>query len=138
MSVVRFVKLERQEKAGILCQLAETHHGVGKRVLIRVQDDNQGSALDRFMWTWDKGSFLPHAFYNGSVDCLEEPIVISVREQNPNGASVLVMGAPCRLEFLRQFELVIDFAEVYDKQLADAARQRFRDYRDAGFSPQMY
>jgi DNA polymerase-3 subunit chi len=138
MTVVKFATLERQEKIRLLCRLAEDQFKSGKRILIRVQDDNQAVSLDRFMWTWEKGSFLPHAFNNGSVDCLEEPIVITVREDNPNGAPVLIMGQPCSLDYLRQFELVIDFAEVYDKQLAELSRQRFRQYRDNGFNPQMY
>lgn len=138
LTKVRFARLERQEKARLLCHLAEEHFTAGQRVLICVQDDNQAIALDRFMWTWDKGAFLPHAFHNGSVDCLEEPVVISVRENNPNGASVLIMGQPCSQEFIRRFELAVDFAEVYDKQLAEQARERFRSYRHAGFDPRMY
>ena len=138
MTRVKFAKLERQEKARLLCELAEEQYGAGLRVLIRVQDDNQAVTLDRFMWTWDKGSFLPHACNNGSVDCLEEPIVITVKESNPNAASVLIMGVPCSRDFMARFELAIDFAEVYDKALAEQARGRFRSYREAGFEPQMY
>lgn len=138
MTVVKFVKLERQEKTRLLCRLAEEQFSAGKRVLVLVQDDNQAVSLDRFMWTWEKGAFLPHAFNNGSVDCLEEPIVITVREDNPNGAPVLIMGRPCSLTYIRRFELVIDFAEVYDRQLAELSRERFRQYREHGFNPNMY
>lgn len=138
MTLVKFAKLERQEKARLLCSLAEEQFSSGKRVLIKVQDDNQAVSLDRFMWTWDKGSFLPHAFNNGSVDCIDEPIVITVREDNPNAAPVLIMGQPCPLDYIRRFELVIDFAEVYDKHLAALSRDRFRQYREHGFNPQMY
>lgn len=138
MTQVKFAKLEQPQKAHLLCRLAEENFAAGRRVLILVQDDNQAIALDRFMWTWDKGAFLPHAFNNGSVDCLDEPVVISVRENNPNGASVLIMGQPCSPDFISRFELAIDFAEVFDKKLADQSRKRFRGYRDAGFDPQMY
>lgn len=138
MTVVKFAKLERQEKIHLLCQLAEEQFNMGKKVLVLAQDENQAISLDRFMWTWEKGAFLPHAFNNGSVDCLEEPIAITVREDNPNGASILIMGQPCSLDYVGKFELVIDFAEVYDKQLAELSRQRFRQYRENGFNPQMY
>ena len=49
MTVVKFAKLERQEKIRLLCRLAEEMFNSGKRVLIRVQDDNQAISLDRFM-----------------------------------------------------------------------------------------
>ena len=138
MTQVRFAKLEQAQKAALLCKLAGQYFAAGKRVLVLVQDDNQAVSLDRFMWTCEKGSFLPHAFYNGSVDCLEEPIVITVREGNPNGATVLIMGQPCSSEFIGRFELAVDFAEVYDKKLAEKSRERFRSYRNDGFNPQMY
>jgi DNA polymerase-3 subunit chi len=137
VSQVKFVKLERPEKAKHLCRLAEQFFAEGKRVLITVQDENQGITLDRFMWVWDKGSFIPHAYDNGSVDCLDEPIVITSGEENPNAAAVLIMGKPCSLKFARRFEQVVDFAETYDTALAEQARQRFAAYRNAGFRPRM-
>ena len=138
MSQVKFVKLERPEKAKHLCRLSEQFFAEGKRVLITVQDENQGMTLDRFMWVWDRGSFIPHAYDNGSVDCLDEPIVITTGEDNPNAASVLIMGKACSLAFARQFETIIDFAETYDKSLAELARMRFTAYRTGGLNPQMY
>ena len=137
MTKVEFIKLKKPEKALHLCELAEEFFAGGRRVLIIVTDDNQAVTLDRFMWTWQKGSFIPHACDNGAVDCFEESVVIGTDERNPNGARVLIMGRPCSLEFIRQFEQVIDFAEVYDDELASAARLRFARYREAGFAPTM-
>jgi DNA polymerase-3 subunit chi len=90
------------------------------------------------MWTWQKGSFVPHAFDNGAVDCLDDPVVIGTRERNPNGAQILIMGKACSIDFIRQFEHVIDFAELYDDELAAAARRRFASYREAGLDPGMH
>jgi DNA polymerase-3 subunit chi len=134
---VEFIKLSRAEKAKHLCILAEKFFEEGKKVLITVQDDNQGVTLDRFMWTWRKGGFVPHIYDNGAVDCLAEPVIIVTGERNPNGASVLIMGKPCSLDFIRHFERVIDFAEVYDDELAKAARKRFAGFRRAGFEVAM-
>ncbi|MFA5516289.1 MAG: DNA polymerase III subunit chi [Desulfuromonadales bacterium] len=137
MPKVEFIKLHKQEKARHICELAEDFFQGGRRVLITVIDANQGVTLDRFLWAWKKGSFIPHAFANGAVDCLDEPVAIVAEESNPNGARVLILGKPCSLDFLRQFEEVIDFAEVYDEELAAAARRRFAQYREAGFAPGM-
>ncbi|PLX82159.1 MAG: DNA polymerase III subunit chi [Desulfuromonas sp.] len=138
MPTIRFVKLKKPEKAKHLCLLAEKYFSEGKRVLLTVSDDNQGVTLDRFMWTYSKGAFLPHAYDNGSVECFDEPVVITLKERNCNNAQVLIMGAPCSLEFVRRFEQVVDFAELYDDSLAEAARERFRQYREAGFAPDMH
>jgi DNA polymerase-3 subunit chi len=135
--MVEFIKLKKPEKARFLCELSEECLAAGKRVLVVVQDDNQGVTLDRFMWNWKKGSFIPHAYDNGAVECIDEPVVISTNEENPNGAEVLIMGKPCSLEFMRRFKSIIDFAEVYDDELAEASRGRFASYREAGLDPRL-
>jgi DNA polymerase-3 subunit chi len=134
---IEFVRLQRPEKARHLCELAEEFFLLGQRVLVLVEDDNQGVTLDRFMWTWKKGSFLPHAYENGTVECLDEPVVISVREENANGAQVLIAGRPCSMSFARSFQVVIDFADMHDDALLEASRSRFRAFREAGFAPVM-
>ena len=137
MTRVEFVKLNRPERATILCDLAEEFYLAGQRVLVMVHDDNQGTTLDQFMWTWKKGAFVPHVYANGSVDCHDEPVVIVSAEENPNGAEVLLLGSPCSLEFLRHFKRVIDFVELSDETRLEESRERFRRYRENGFSPVM-
>jgi DNA polymerase-3 subunit chi len=137
LTSVEFVKLKRPEKAKILCDLAEEFYLAGQRVILLVQDENQGVTLDRFMWTWKKGAFIPHVYDNGSVDSHDEPVVIVDEPHNPNGAEVLVLGTDCDLEFIRQFRKVIDFAEAYDDERLEESRTRFRSYRELGFNPVM-
>ena len=137
MTHVEFIKLKRPERAQVLCDLTEEFYLAGKRVLVMVKDDNQGVTLDRFMWSWKKGTFIPHAYENGSVDCHDEPVVIVAEEVNPNGAEVLLMGVPCSLEFARHFRHVIDFAETFDESRLEVSRERFKTYREQGFAPVM-
>lgn len=134
---IEFVKLNRPERAAILCELAEEFYLSGQRVLVMVQDDNQGVTLDRFMWTWKKGAFVPHVYDNGAVDCHDEPVVIVAAEENPNGAEVLLMGIPCNYDFIRHFRRVIDFAEAFDEIRLEESRKRFKSYRENGFDPVM-
>ena len=137
MTRIEFVKLNRPERARVLCELAEEFSLAGQRVLVMVQDDNQGVTLDRFMWIWKKGAFLPHVYQNGSVECHDEPVVIVAEEENPNGAQVLLMGAPCSMEFMRHFRHVVDFAEAFDEDRLEVSRERFKEYRQYGFAPVM-
>jgi DNA polymerase-3 subunit chi len=137
MTKVYFYTLQKPEKALQLCLLAQNYLLQGVRVLISVDDENQGVTLDRFMWSWDKESFVPHVYDNGAVDCLDEPVVIVSREANPNGAQVLIMGRPLSLAFISRFETVVDFAELYREEAKVASRQRYVRYREAGFEPRM-
>jgi DNA polymerase-3 subunit chi len=43
------------------------------------------------------------------------------------------MGKPCGVAFARQFDEVIDFAELYDPKLAEESRRRYAEFRGAGF-----
>ncbi len=137
MTRVEFIRLDGPEKARLLSELAEEYFLLGQRVVILVEDDNQGVTLDQFMWTWKKGSFVPHVYDNGTLECLDEPVVITCHQENPNGAGVLICGRSCELDFARRFQTVIDFAEVYDETLREASRERFRAYREAGLAPVM-
>lgn len=128
-----FVRLRKPEKARHLFDLAAEFYNAGHRVLILVADDDQGVKLDHFMWTWKRESFLPHSFDNGAVDCLGDPIVIASTERNANASRVVILGRPASLNFLRQFDVIIDFAETYDDALAEASRKRYRSYQEAGF-----
>ncbi|MDT8441320.1 MAG: DNA polymerase III subunit chi [Desulfuromonadales bacterium] len=137
LKTVEFVPLKSPERARVLCALAEEFFLKGERVVIVIQDDNQGVSLDQYMWVWKKGSFLPHVYDNGSVESFDEPVVILAHEDNPNGARVLIQGRICTMEFVSQFRHVIDFAELYDDALRQNARERFRLFREMGLEPRM-
>lgn len=138
MTQVNFLKLEKQEKFPEICRLAASYYQREQRVMILVEDESQAISLDRFLWAWDKSSFLPHAYDSGSVECFEEPVVIASEESNTNNASVLILGSPCSIEFASRFEQVVDFAELFDPELAELSRERFRIYRQHGLKPQMF
>lgn len=129
-----FITLRKQEKARHLFDLASEFYHSGERVLILVADEDQGIKLDHFLWSWKRDSFLPHAFDNGAVECLGEPIVIAASERNSNASRVIILGRPASLNFLRQFDTIIDFAEMYDDELAAASRKRYRAYQEAGYA----
>lgn len=137
MPAIFFVRLARQEKALHVARLAEMHFSRGQRVLVVVADDGMATALDRYLWAWKKDSFLPHKMVSTSSEHCDEAIVISTVECNPNRAVVLLCATPCSPDFLRNFQQVYDFAETYDSQLAETARERFRLFRQQGYDPQL-
>ena len=137
MTDVTFVRLDRREKAPQVCRWAEKFFNEGLRVLIRVEDDTQAQALDRYLWTWDKGAFVPHCCDDGSSNVSDEAVVITTAEHNSNEATALIMAHPCSVEFLRDFKVAVDFAEMYDPALTEESRRRFRLFRDSGMQPRM-
>jgi DNA polymerase-3 subunit chi len=137
LPAIFFVRLERQNKALHVGRLADICFNRGQRVLIVVANEEMAKSLDRYLWTFKKDSFLPHLVHQNNYETCDDAIVISTVEYNPNKADVLICVSPCSLSFFKEFQFVYDFAETYDPQLADAARERFRFYRQQGFDPQM-
>lgn len=137
MIPVEFVKLEKPEKARYCCLLAEMFFDQGKQILIAVKDKEQGRALDRFMWTWRKTSFIPHALLLEKDDEADEPVLISDDKSRDYDADILIMAHPFPVDFIRRFEHAIDFAELHDQVLHKEARKRFALYREEGFEPRM-
>ena len=137
MIPVEFIKLERPEKAHYCCLLAELYFNQGKRVLVVVKDDEQGKSLDRFMWTWRKTSFIPHMVWEADENSGTEPVLISTYPNREFDASILIMAAPCPVDFICRFEQACDFAELYDQTLHEESRKRFALYREKGLEPRM-
>lgn len=134
---VKFARQEQADNLLQLCRLIEAEYLQQRRVLVVMAEEEKALALDRYLWTWDKAAFLPHVFDNGALPTSGEPIVISLHENNANGATVLIMEQPCSEAFMQGFAQIIDFARTYDPQLLEASRQRFRDYRSRGWQPEM-
>ncbi len=134
---VEFIKLEEPVLAPWLCRLAQEFFSQRQRVLVLVENAEQAMALDRYMWVWEKGSFVPHVWDNGAVDSYAEPVVIATRENNSNAAQVLVAAAPCSMGFARRFEHVVEFAPTYARDEVAQARKRFARWREDGYAPCM-
>lgn len=132
-----FVRLERQNKAQHVGRLSEMYFNRGQRILIVVANEEMATALDRYLWTFSKESFLPHVVHRDGNESCADVILISTVEHNHNKADVLICVSPCSPSFLKEFQFIYDFAETYDAPLAAAARERFRLYRQYGFDPQM-
>lgn len=134
---VEFIKLERPVLAPWLCRLAQEFFSQRRRVLVLVENDEQAMALERYMWTWENGSFVPHVWDNGAVDCYAEPVVITTHENNSNAAQVLIAACESSMGFARRFEHVVEFAPTYAEDEVAQARKRFAQWRKDGYVPFM-
>ncbi|MFA5699853.1 MAG: DNA polymerase III subunit chi [Desulfuromonas sp.] len=132
---IEFIKLEHPGIAPWLCRLAQEFFGQGKRVLVMVENDERAMALDRYMWVWEKSAFVPHVWDSGAVESYDEPVVITTKENNGNGAVVLVDAKGCSFNFARRFEHVVEFAPTYAQEEVAAARKRFMRWRQEGYLP---
>ena len=122
MTEVGFYHLLDQPLDDALAQLLEKAHERGMRCVVLTGSAARSEALAGHLWSYSRDNFLPHGTrLDGRAD--EQPIFITEREENPNGASAvfLVEGGP--VEFVGGFERCFDLFDGRDEEAVGAHMQ---------------
>lgn len=133
MTEVLFYHLQSMSIENVLPPLLEKSLERGWRVVVQSTSHERTEALDAHMWSYSDDSFLPHATARAG-DAEDQPIVLSVEEGNPNGASVrfLIDNAALPADSDRYERVVLVF-NGDDADALDAARQVWKDCKARGF-----
>lgn len=90
MAELWFYHLERSELEHALAPLLEKCLQRGWRALVRGGSPERLEALDETLWTWRDDSFLPHGL-DGEPHAARQPVLLTLRAGNPNGAKALFL-----------------------------------------------
>jgi DNA polymerase-3 subunit chi len=120
-----------------LCKLAHKAFALGHRVYVLTGDDQEAQRLDQLLWTFSAGSFVPHELCAIDANHPLTPVLIGARTPPDNFDDVLVSTAPDVPDCFSRFQRV---AEVVggDEKAKQRARDRFRFYRDRGYTLQTH
>ena len=136
MTETLFYHLERRSLEEVLPGMLEKSLERGWKAVIRTDSAERSDALDNLLWTYDEASFLPHA-QSGDGEAARQKVLITVEEQNPNGANILfcVGGArpanwsDANLSSLARIVLLFDGR---DEAMLAAARAAWKAAKDGG------
>ncbi len=137
---VVFIELSVPRKNRYVCDITEKLFVQGKKIQIFAGRKDIVLQLSRDLWVWKPDSFIPHGVYFGGPDeplFEEEPVVVTTKLM-PQRSDVLILydALPVDDE-LKGFDLIVDFAEIYEKQKHLESRKRYKAFRDApGFEVQ--
>jgi DNA polymerase-3 subunit chi len=133
MTEVLFYHLQEQPIEKVLPNLLERSLERGWRAVVQAASDDRVDALDAHLWTFSDDSFLPHGT-DREATAAEQPIVLTVGDENPNGASVrfLIDGAPVPTDAGSYQRLVLLF-DGGDPEAVAAARERWTAAKAQGF-----
>jgi len=139
MTRVDFYLIEDAAERGkdiAVCRLAHKAFLLGHRIYILTENDEDARRLDRLMWTFSAGSFIPHATSSENGDA-DYPVLIGHDEPPAVHEDVLIQLAPKVPEYFSRFQRV---AEIVDDNEDGKvlARERFRFYRDRGYTLQTH
>src|SRR5699024_533493 len=113
------------------CRLTEKAQTAGHRLFLHTADAAQTAALDRMLWTFRQGSFVPHATRdNRAADDDLTPVVIGHGEPPPGFDDILVNLDGDVSHFFSRFRRHM---EVVGPGRRDVARTAYRFYRDRGY-----
>jgi DNA polymerase-3 subunit chi len=104
--------------------------GAGFRAVVLAGSEERVEQLDALLWTYDDASFLPHgAARDGEPE--RQPIWLTARDENPNGATMLVLLDGMSSERLSEYQRCLDIFDASESAVA-AARVRWKDAKAAG------
>lgn len=131
MMRIGFYHLQRWPLDKALPALLEKVVGAGLKAVVVAGSDERVDWLDRLLWTYDPASWLPHGSARDGDPELQ-PIWLTSRDENPNGAQVLVIVDGAAPERLEGWERVLDLFDGNDETAVTAARRRWAAWKDAG------
>ena len=134
MAELWFYHLERTELERALAPLLEKCLQRGWRALVRGGASERLDALDGALWGYRDDSFLPHARDGGKIDAARQPILLSEKPGNPNGAKALFAIDGASTDDAGEFERACFVFDGRDEAALSAARQRWKAAKSSGLA----
>ena len=133
MTDIGFYHLTRSSLVQALPRLLEKVHASGARAVVMTGSEERTGALDTVLWTYNPNAFLPHGTArDGNAD--EQPIWITHEDENPNGASILVLTDGAVSARIGEFDRCLEMFDGNDEEAVQQARARWKAYASAGHS----
>ena len=122
-----------QDPLHFCCQLGEKVYLSGHRLHIHCLHEAEARQLDRLLWTFRDGSFLPHGLLPDAA-ATEHPVLIgwTGMEPDPGGEEVLMNLADQPPAFLERFQRVLEIAPAEPRR-REQARARYKFYQSRGY-----
>ncbi|MDF1791171.1 MAG: DNA polymerase III subunit chi [Thalassobaculaceae bacterium] len=131
MTEIGFYHLTATALDRALPKLLEKTLETGERAVVRFASPERVQAVNGQLWTYEERSWLPHgAEKDGEADL--QPVWLTDREENPNGAAFLFLAEGVEASDLDSFKRVFDLFDGRDDQAVAAARVRWKAAKDAG------
>jgi DNA polymerase-3 subunit chi len=131
MTDIGFYHLTRTPLERALPRLLEKVVETGARAVVIAGSSDRVEALNSVLWTYDQGSFLPHgSARDGGPE--DQPIWLTTADENPNGATVLVLAEGAQSAAVGTYARCLDMFDGNDANAVAAARERWRAYAAAG------
>jgi DNA polymerase-3 subunit chi len=126
-----FYQLLRTPLEHALPRILEKVRELDLRAVVVVGSETKVESLSQALWTYDPASFLAHgSARDGHAG--DQPIWLTDRDENPNGAAVVVLADGATIAAPEAFQRCIEIFDGRDEAATQAARVRYKQAKDAG------
>lgn len=127
----------RDDRFGLACRLAEKAWRQGHRVLLVTADADEARHLDRLLWTYRDGSFVPHGQL-GTAPADMNPILVGHLGQDPGEEHDVMVNLATQVPtFFSRFDRVAECVD-HDEDARKACRERYKYYKEHGYPLQTH
>lgn len=88
MAQVDFYHLQNQTLENVLPRLLEKAYSTGKKIVVKIGNEERVEFINSTLWTYNDQSFLPHGSKKDGFG-EEQPIWLTAGNDVPNGAEFL-------------------------------------------------
>lgn len=139
MTLIDFYILENSKPNArqlLACKIAEKAYKQGRKIYIHTESEQQTSAMDKLLWTFRGGSFIPHFAISQSEltekNDKETPVLIGHEAEPKCIPDVLINLSHDVPGFFSRFERVAELV-TEDATQKQKGRERYKYYRDRGY-----
>lgn len=131
MAEIRFYHLTRAPLERVLPLLLEKTLEAGGRAVVMAESEERVEALNALLWTYNDRRFLPHgSAKDGFAE--RQPIWLTTKPENPNGATYLFLTDGAESEELDSFARCFLLFDGRDDNAVAAARSRWKALKESG------
>ncbi len=120
-----------------VCQILKKTQRLGMSAAILFDDQNKMEQFDVFLWSFEQGSFIPHAIA-GTKGAENGAFILATDSDDlPDAQNLFLLckDVPSNItELLNRFPRALDVVGKADPELTEG-RNRFRQYKRAGIVP---
>jgi DNA polymerase-3 subunit chi len=117
----------------VLPKLLEKSLSSGFRALVKLGSEEKAESLSTYLWTHNPDSFLPHGTKkDGNAEA--QPIYLTAAEENPNGASLVIITDGSEIEADASLKRVLDIVDARNEAVMQEARARQNKYQAEGLN----
>jgi len=134
MTEIRFYHLQHTRLEQALAKILDKALTTGHRAaVVKTASAAAAEQLAEQLWSFHRESFLPHGTSKDGYGP-DQPIWLTANDDVPNGAKLLILTGGAVPGDLAGFDLCCEILDEGDPAMLEAARQRWKQYQQAGHS----